>query len=92
LIYVCDKISSKHFTLYQIDKDVVRLSSRSPAVGDPLTIIGFGLTTEDGRNSNELLDAQVDYVDSEDCASIFVGENEVIPDIMLCAAGSGVDA
>jgi hypothetical protein len=78
--------------LYQIEMGVVRLSSSTPAQGDPLTIIGFGLTSEGGQNSNELLEAQVSYVDSEDCASIFENENEVIPDVMLCAAGSGVDA
>lgn len=87
-----DKISSKRLLSPQIDKDVVRLSSGSPSVGDSLTIVGFGLTTEDGKNSNKLLKAEVNYFDSEACASIFEGENEIIPEIMLCAEGSGVDA
>ena len=68
------------------------LSSASLSPGDPLTIIGFGLTTEDGTHSNILLEAVVNYVDSDVCSSVFEGENEIIPDVMLCAEGSGMDA
>lgn len=92
MVLLGDKISRTKSLSDKIEKDVVRLSSRSLADGDELTIIGFGLTKEAGSNSDVLLEAQVNYVDSEVCANIFEEENEVLPDIMLCAEGSGVDA
>lgn len=76
----------------QVDKETVKLGLSAPSVGASLTIIGFGLKDEGGDNSNTLLKGQVTYIDTDDCASIFEDLNEVQPDIMLCAEGSGVDA
>ena len=61
-------------------------------MGDPLTVIGFGRTSEGGTASDQLLRAQVDYVDTQACANVFAGENQVVPSIMMCAERPGADA
>ena len=77
----------------KVDKPVVRLGlASSPSVGAPLTIVGFGLTSEGGQNSAVLREGRVNYMDMDECARILEGVNEINPDIMLCAEGSGVDA
>lgn len=77
----------------KVDKPVVRLGySASPSVGAPLTIVGFGLTSEGGQHSNVLREGRVYNMNTTDCAKIFEGLNEIDPAIMLCAEGSGVDA
>ena len=77
----------------QVDKPLVRLGLTSnPSVGAPLTIVGFGLTSEDGQNSDVLREGRVNYMDTDECAQIYEGINEIIPDVMFCAEKSGVDA
>ncbi len=66
--------------------------SAAPIAGDPLTILGFGLQSEGGENSDTLQKGLVNYVDDDVCAGIFASVNQIQPDIMLCAAGPGVDA
>lgn len=61
-------------------------------MGDSLTIIGFGLTEEGGDNSNVLQETQVNYANTTECANLFASQNEVLPDVMLCAGGEGADA
>lgn len=74
------------------DRDPVRLSTSSPFSGDSLTIIGFGLTSEDGSNSNQLLEGRVEYVDSTECVKTFENITQINPSSMICAEGDGVDA
>jgi hypothetical protein len=77
----------------QVQKSFVPLNDKSnnPAVDDTLTMMGFGDTIEGGSDSSVLLEAEVKYVDPNDCAEI-ISEYPVPADSMLCAMEDGADA
>lgn len=74
-----------------MEKDFATLTATSPAPGDTMTIVGFGLTLEGGQNSETLQKGQVNYFPLPTCQEIFSTLNPIVPDLMLCALGSGVD-
>ena len=75
----------------QVDTQLASLSSSIPNVGTPLTVIGFGQTSEGGPNSQSLQEGIVNVFPISTCADIFQDLNPIDPTSMLCAIGSGVD-
>ena len=73
-------------------KEVVRLNTDTsqPIIGDDLTILGFGSTSENGSGSQELLEATVNYVDPGLCSEALTPYN-VPPQSMLCAMADTTD-
>lgn len=63
----------------------------SPGDGDELTVIGLGLTSEDGRPSDGLREVNVNHIPVSQCNSLYDGG---ITDAMLCAGveGGGKDS
>lgn len=62
-----------------------------PSDGEPLTVMGYGKTSESSLLSNKLLQTQVYYMTNEECrASAY--SNEDITSSMMCAAAPGADA
>ena len=53
-----------------------------PAVGDVVTVIGFGDTADGGDPSNDLLSVTVDTFDDDFCFDLY---NSFVPETMICA-------
>ena len=53
-----------------------------PLVGDDVTVIGFGQTSEVGSASNELLTVTVDLYTDDICSEVY---SNFVPEIVLCA-------
>jgi secreted trypsin-like serine protease len=64
------------------------------AAGNMATIVGWGLTTEGGQLSNQLLQANVPIVDQQACAAAYRRVNGVVTETSFCAGlpEGGVDA
>ena len=61
-----------------------------PVEGQPVTVIGFGVTEENGSFSQVLLEVEVETASFTECNDYFGGDlNETI---MVCAGGSDADA
>ena len=62
-----------------------------PKPDDELTVMGFGLTSENGQSGSDLLlAAQVDYVDPDTCKQL-LSNFTIEEDIKLCAYREGSD-
>jgi len=64
--------------------------SSEPQDGQGVTVIGFGVTTEDGDVSDVLRKVTVNIVDSNTCRSTY--GSDLFEDVMLCASGDGKDS
>lgn len=53
-----------------------------PSVGDVVTVIGFGLTSEVDSASNELLTVNVDIISDDVCSDLYAN---LVPEIVICA-------
>ena len=83
------KGSNNDFMLLKLDREVnkktIKLNGKanSPTVNEPLTVIGFGRTSEGGSSSNRLKQVKVPYVSHEKCRSVY--GNTIRKETMLCA-------
>lgn len=70
--------------------DLVGLAGASTVMtaGDPLTVIGFGATSEGGDVSDILLDVDVDYVSPATCGAVYGSDPAYDPNFMFCAGGT----
>jgi len=67
-------------------------SGTDPAVGEAVTVIGWGLTSESGSSiSTVLRQVTVDVVSRSTCATDY-GGGSAVTDRMFCAAASGKDS
>lgn len=62
------------------------------AAGEDATITGWGLTTDGGSASDDLLQVTVPIVSQSTCSSAFSSEGISISDGMLCAGETGKDS
>lgn len=69
---------------------VVNTAGSIPSAGTDLTTMGFGLTSEDGQDSNVLLMVEVPFVTNAQCLDAY--GNEFVPSTMLCAGEGGKDS
>jgi len=86
------------------DATFVKLNSNTnfPADGEPVTVMGHGLTDPDGFEANEkLLEVEVNIVSNEECRESegyvdntfgYESYDDYITDNMLCAADVGEDS
>lgn len=70
--------------------DTIKLDDGSNTLseGDPLTVMGWGDTTEGGEQSHVLLETQLNYVESSTCEETY----EDLTDNMMCAGAEGKDS
>jgi hypothetical protein len=61
----------------------LNFNSAVPADGQVVTVMGYGRTSEDGQNSDVLLQAELDTVGSVECEMIW--GDALQPAIMVCA-------
>jgi secreted trypsin-like serine protease len=67
---------------------VLNSDSSNPSTGDRLTVIGTGLTDEEGwYGSSYLMEANIIAIDNQECASSLyeAGQEEIDPATMICA-------
>jgi len=69
---------------------VVNTDAASPYDGQPLTVMGYGTTSEGGFASAELRDVVVPKVSDAACQSAY--GTTFNPDVMLCAGEAGKDS
>ena len=60
-----------------------------PADGQTLTVIGTGTTSEGGEQSDQLLQVDVNVVNTDTCNGPYQGS--VSDQVMFCAGGNGVE-
>ena len=63
---------------------------KTPEIPDTMTIMGWGLTSDGGKQSNELLEADVLKFDTSECSKNY--QPDPVTDNMFCAEDVGVDA
>mmetsp|Transcript_3655 Transcript_3655/g.8151 ORF Transcript_3655/g.8151 Transcript_3655/m.8151 type:complete len:362 (+) Transcript_3655:1182-2267(+) len=80
VILKLDKPSTKQ--PIEVNKDTNR-----PGDGDELTVIGHGVTSEDGSPSSELLQVVVQAISHSTCVAQY--GNEIREDVHMCAGVSG---
>lgn len=73
--------------------EVIALNTDSavPVAGSNLKIMGYGTTSSGGVASDDLLEATVQAVSDATCNAADSYNGEIVGDVMLCAASTGID-
>ena len=87
---VYDFMMFKIETVSNIQPISLNTDGANPGDGQPLTVIGFGATSEGGSGSKTLLKTTVNAVTSSKCNSLYGGGIDATT--MLCAYASGKDS
>lgn len=74
------------------DLSPIPLVTEASAAGAAARVAGFGLMSEGGSSSDELLEVGVKVTDESVCESAYSGDLEYHPESQLCAAAPGRDS
>lgn len=87
----------KDYMIVKLDEEVTNSNiqtvglagdTTSLQAGDPLTVIGFGATSQGGSGSSTLQEVQVDFASESRCNSVYGRDPAYDADYMFCAGGT----
>ena len=87
----CQRVPSNSLESPVTNPSLIKLNPNdaTPANNAALQVIGLGLSSEEGQESNGLRQVTVNAISNQQCNTLYGGD---ITDAMLCAAADGKDS